>query len=46
MNVWWIAVIAAFVLLEKVLPRGLFVGKIAGVLLVVWGVCMILSWKI
>jgi predicted metal-binding membrane protein len=46
MNVWWIAVIAAFVLLEKVLPRGLFVGKIAGVLLVVWGVWMILSWKI
>lgn len=37
MNVWWIAIIAGFVLLEKVAPRGLWIGKIAGVLLAAWG---------
>jgi predicted metal-binding membrane protein len=42
MNIWWIAIIAVFVLLEKVVPRGLLVGKIAGALLAAWGVWMIL----
>ena len=42
MNLWWIAVIAVFVLLEKVAPRGLFVGKVAGVLLAAWGVWVML----
>jgi len=42
MNVWWIAIITLFVLLEKVVPEGLFVGKLAGVLLVGWGVWMAL----
>jgi predicted metal-binding membrane protein len=42
MNIGWIALIAAFVLLEKVVPRGLFIGKIAGILLVTWGVWMLL----
>ena len=42
MNVWWIAIIALFVLLEKVVPEGLVVGKVAGVLLVAWGVWMAL----
>jgi predicted metal-binding membrane protein len=41
MNIWWIALIAAFVLLEKVTPRGLLVGKFAGALLALWGVWMI-----
>jgi len=42
MNIWWIAIIAVFVLAEKVAPRGLLVGKIAGALLVAWGVWMML----
>ena len=42
MNLWWIAVIAVFVLLEKVAPRGWFVGKAAGVALAAWGVWMLL----
>ncbi len=42
MNLWWIAVIAVFVLLEKVAPRGLFIGKVAGVLLAAWGAWMLL----
>ena len=41
MNVWWIAIIAIFVLAEKVAPRGLLVGKIAGALLAAWGAWML-----
>ena len=41
MNLWWIAVIAVFVLWRKFLPKGLFVGKIAGIFLVAWGAWMI-----
>src|ERR1700690_3554352 len=33
MNLWWIAIIAVLVLLEKVAPKGFGVGKIAGVFL-------------
>jgi predicted metal-binding membrane protein len=42
MNVWWIAVISVLVLAEKVVPRGLALGKIAGALLTVWGVWLLI----
>jgi predicted metal-binding membrane protein len=42
MNLWWIAIIAVLVLLEKVAPKGFWVGKIAGVFLAAWGVWMML----
>jgi len=42
MNLWWIALIAGLVLLEKVMPRGLLIGKLAGVVLAAWGVWMML----
>src|SRR5258708_38558775 len=41
MNLWWIAAISILVLIEKIAPRGLFFGKIAGAALVGWG-----SWMI
>ena len=41
MNIWWIAVIAILVLLEKVAPRGFLIGRIAGGLFVLWGIWMI-----
>jgi predicted metal-binding membrane protein len=41
MNLWWIAIIAVFVLVEKIAPRGFWIGKIAGVFLAAWGVWMI-----
>jgi predicted metal-binding membrane protein len=41
MNLWWIAIIAAFVLLERVLPKSLFVGRASGVLLGAWGLWLI-----
>ena len=41
MNLLWVAAIAGFVLLEKVVPAGPWVGRVAGVLLVGWGTWMI-----
>ena len=38
MNLVWIAGLALFVLLEKVLPAGVAFGKVTGVLLIIWGV--------
>ncbi len=43
MNIWWIAIIAILVLLEKIAPKGLWLGRIAGVLLVVWGGWMMVA---
>ena len=37
MNLLWIAAIAGFVLVEKVVPGGRIVGRLAGAALVVWG---------
>ena len=41
MNLLWVAAIAAFVLLEKLFPRGLLIGRVAGVAMIVWGVLLI-----
>jgi predicted metal-binding membrane protein len=37
MNLLWIATIAGFVLVEKVVPGGRVVGRVAGAVLVAWG---------
>lgn len=37
MNLLWVAVITAFVLVEKLSRKGLLLGRIAGILLIVWG---------
>jgi predicted metal-binding membrane protein len=37
MNLMWIALIAVFVLLEKLAPRGAHMGRLGGVLLVAAG---------
>lgn len=42
MNIAWIAAIAAFVLIEKVSPAGHWIGRITGVLLVLWGAAILL----
>ncbi|PKB78774.1 MAG: hypothetical protein BZY88_16685 [SAR202 cluster bacterium Io17-Chloro-G9] len=41
MNLLWIAALAGFVLLEKVVPAGQRLSRVTGVLLVGWGVLMI-----
>jgi len=40
MNMWWVAIIACFVLLEKIATRGPWFGRFAGVGLAAWGVWM------
>jgi len=41
MNLLWVAAIAAFVLVEKVVPRGDLVGRVAGGVLVLGGLVML-----
>ena len=43
MNLVWIAALAAFVLMEKVIPGGEKVSRTTGVLLVIWGAWVILA---
>jgi predicted metal-binding membrane protein len=43
MNLLWVAVIAAFVLVEKVGPGGARLGRLAGVMLIGWGVWVVLQ---
>ena len=38
MNLVWVAAITAFVLLEKAVPKGEWIERVGGVLLVGWGV--------
>ena len=42
MNLLWVAVIALFVLAEKILPRGELISRGAGAVLVVAGIVMAL----
>ncbi len=41
MNLLWIAALAAFVLVEKVVPGGVWVGRAAGVGLLAWGIWLL-----
>ena len=43
MNLLWIAVIAVYVLIEKVAPRGHLISRAIGVLVIAWGVWMIVG---
>ncbi len=42
MNLIWIAALTTMVLIEKVLPRGQWISRSAGVALAGWGVASIL----
>lgn len=41
MNLLWIASLAALVLIEKISPAGRSFGRVAGILLVIWGLWMV-----
>ncbi len=41
MNLLWVASITAFVLIEKVVPRGELVGRVAGVVLSLAGILLV-----
>jgi predicted metal-binding membrane protein len=45
MNLAWIAALSVFVLLEKIIPRGLWVAKVAGLILIGFGGWMALSGR-
>jgi predicted metal-binding membrane protein len=40
MNLLWVAIIASFILVEKVAPAGLWTSRVAGLLLIGWGLWM------
>jgi predicted metal-binding membrane protein len=42
MNLYWITGIAAFVLLEKVVPQGHWLSRITGVALIAWGLLLLM----
>jgi predicted metal-binding membrane protein len=42
MNIVWIAILALFVLVEKLLPGGRSIGKISGLVLCLWAVATVL----
>ena len=42
MNLFWVAIIAAFVLIEKIVPYGHWVSKASGLVLIGWGIWMII----
>jgi predicted metal-binding membrane protein len=41
MNLFWVAALSAFVLVEKVVPRGALIGRVAGLAAAVWGMDLI-----
>ena len=43
MNLAWVGALAAFVLLEKLVPRGSQFGRAAGVALIAWGIAVLVS---
>ncbi|OHC28176.1 MAG: hypothetical protein A3J25_10395, partial [Pseudomonadales bacterium RIFCSPLOWO2_02_FULL_63_210] len=43
MNLLWVAVIGAFILLEKNLPQGLWLSRICGLLLLGWSLWLLLG---
>lgn len=43
MNVLWMAILAIFILCEKIFPPGLLIRNIAGIILVCWGSYLLLS---
>jgi len=43
MNLLWIAALAGFVLLEKVVPAGIWLGRLTGLLLMGWGAWLVVA---
>jgi len=43
MNLAWIAGLALFILLEKLVPAGQWIGRVAGLVLVAWGIAVLMA---
>jgi len=37
MNMWWVAAITVLVLIEKIVPKGPWAARLAGIFLLLWG---------
>ncbi|HEY7189390.1 MAG TPA: DUF2182 domain-containing protein, partial [Vicinamibacterales bacterium] len=44
MNLAWVAVLAAFVLVEKMVRGGVLLGRVAGVAAIAWGFLLLFHW--
>ncbi|MDX1585257.1 MAG: DUF2182 domain-containing protein [Balneolaceae bacterium] len=44
MNLLWVAIIAGFVLIEKIIPRGYLIGRITGTVLLICGIWLIVKF--
>ena len=44
MNLLWVAGLALYVLLEKLAPAGQVISRLAGVVLILWGVAVLVNW--
>ena len=42
MNLFWMAAITAFVLIEKLAPNGDLFGRVVGIVLIVWGILVLI----
>jgi len=43
MNLFWVAIVAVFVLIEKIVPKGHWVSRATGLLLIGWGIWMVVE---
>lgn len=43
MNIWWVGIISVLVLLEKIAPKGWWLDRVAGILLIAWGGWMLIA---
>jgi predicted metal-binding membrane protein len=44
MNLLWVAGVALYILLEKLAPAGRLISRLAGVVLILWGVTVLVIW--
>ena len=45
MNLLWVAGLALYLLLEKLVPAGQRISRFAGVVLIFWGVAVLVNWQ-
>jgi predicted metal-binding membrane protein len=43
MNLLWVGIITAFVLLEKIVPRKLRIDRVSGTALIAWGLWLVIA---
>jgi predicted metal-binding membrane protein len=44
MNVWWFLALTSFVLVEKLWPRGVIIGRVGGIVMFAWGLLLLAQY--